>query len=77
MKVMVIPIVIGAPDTISKGFVNGLKDIKMRGQVETIQTPALLRLAKILRRVLEAWGHSNSSERPSANAGLKHSQGAT
>ena len=34
----------------------GEEDLEMRGQVETIQTAALLRLARIPRRVLETWG---------------------
>ena len=53
MKVTVIPIVIGAPGTISKRLVKILEDMEIRGQVETIQTKALLRSASILRRVLE------------------------
>ena len=46
-------IVIGAPGTVTKGFVQELEDLKIRGQVETIQTTALLRSARILRRVQE------------------------
>ena len=53
MKVMVIPIVIVTLSTVTKGFVLGLEDLEIRGQVETIQTTALLRLAKILERILE------------------------
>ena len=53
MKITVIPIVIGALDTASKGLVQGLEDLEVRERVETIQTTALLRSAKILRRVLE------------------------
>ena len=49
-EVMLIPIVIGALFTVTKE-----EDLKMRGRVETIQTSAL-RLARILRRVLETWG---------------------
>ena len=44
-KVTVIPIVIGAPCIITKGLVQGLEDWEIRGQVETIQTTALLRSA--------------------------------
>ena len=55
MKVMVMPIVIGALSTVTEGLVKGLEDLKIRGWVETIQTTALLRLARILRRVLETW----------------------
>ena len=35
--------------------VKGLEDLEIRGQVETIRTITLLRLARILRKVLEAW----------------------
>ena len=53
MKVTVIPIVIGALGTITKVLVQGLEDLKIIGRVETIQTTALLKSARILRRVLE------------------------
>ena len=43
MKVIVIPIVIGAFRIISKGLVKELEDLEIRGQVKTIQTTALLR----------------------------------
>ena len=43
MKVTVIPIVIGALSTFTKGLVQGLKDLEIRGWVETIQTTTLLR----------------------------------
>ena len=48
MKMTVIPIVIGALST--KGLIQGLEDLKIRGQQETIQTTALLRSARILRK---------------------------
>ena len=53
MKLTVIPIVIGVLRTITKGLLQGLKGLEITGQVETIQTTALLRSAKILRRILE------------------------
>ena len=53
MKVTVIPIVIGALGTVTKGLVQGLEDLEIRGRVETIQTTALLRSAKILKKDLE------------------------
>ena len=56
MKVTIIPIVIGAFDTVTKGLLKGLGDLEVDGRVETIQTTALLRTARILRRVLETWG---------------------
>ena len=53
MKVTIVPIVIGALGTITKG----LEDLEIGGWVETIQTTALLRTARILRRVLETRGN--------------------
>ena len=53
MKVTIVPIVIGALGTITKGLLKGLEDLKVGGRVETIQTTALLRTARILRRVLD------------------------
>ena len=53
MKVTIIPIVIGAFGTVSKGLLTGLDDLEVSGRVETIQTTALLRMARILRRVPE------------------------
>ena len=55
MEVAVIPVVIGALGTVTKGFVQGLEELEIRGWVETIQTTLLLRSARILRRVLETW----------------------
>ena len=55
MKVTVIPIVIGAFGTVTKGLVQGLGNLEIR-RMETFQTAALLRSARILRSVLEAWG---------------------
>ena len=56
MKVTIVPIVIGAFGTITKGLLKGMEDLEVGGRVETIQTTALLRTARILRRVLETWG---------------------
>ena len=53
MKVTIVPIVIGALGTITKGFLKGLEDLEVGGRVETIQMTALLTTARILRRVLE------------------------
>ena len=55
MNVTVIPIVNGALGTIPKGLVKGLEELETRGQVDAIQTTALSRSARILRRVLETW----------------------
>ena len=56
MKVTVVPIVIGTLGTITKGLLKCLEDLEIGGRVETIQTTALLRTARFLRRVLETWG---------------------
>ena len=56
MKVTIVPIVIGALGTITKGLLKGLEHLKVGRWVETIQMTALLRTARIRRRVLETWG---------------------
>ena len=53
MKVTIVPIVIGALGTVTKGLLKGLEDLEAGGRVETIQTTELLRTARILRRVQE------------------------
>ena len=78
MKVTIVPIVIGALGTITKGLLKGLDDLEVGGRVETIQTTALLRTARILRRVLETWGDLlslSSCEKPTANTDVKNSKG--
>ena len=56
MKITIIPIVIGAFGTVTKGSLKGLEDLEVGRRVATIQTTALLRTARMLRRVLETWG---------------------
>ena len=51
MKVTGISIIVSALDTVTKGLVKGLGDLKIRGRMEAIQTKALLRSA----RILETW----------------------
>ena len=53
MKVLIVPIVIGAFGTVTKGLLEGLDDLEVGGPVETIQNTVLLKTARILRRVLE------------------------
>ena len=53
LQVTIIPIVIGGFGTVTKGLIKGLEDLEVGRRVETIQTTALLRTARILRRVLE------------------------
>ena len=42
MKVTIVPLVIGAFGTITKGLLEGLEDLEIDGRVETIQMTALL-----------------------------------
>ena len=77
VKVTIVPIVIGALGIITKGLLKGLEDLEIGGRVETIQTTALPRTARILRRVLgleETCCHSNFSEKPSVNTDVKNSK---
>ena len=55
MKVTIVPIVTSALGTVTKGLLKGREDLEVGGRVETIQMTALLRTARILRRVLETW----------------------
>ena len=52
----IIPIVIGAFGTVTKGLLKGLEDMEVGGRMETTQTTALLGMARILGRVLASWG---------------------
>ena len=56
MKVTIIPIVIGAFGTVTKGQLKGMEDLEVGGRVETNQITAFLRTARILRRILKTWG---------------------
>ena len=53
MQVTIIPIVIGAYGTVTKGLLKGLENLEIDGRMETIQTTTSLRTVRILRRVLE------------------------
>ena len=55
MNMTLITIVIGALATIPKGLVKRLEELEIGGGAETIQTTALLRSSRILRRVLSLW----------------------
>ena len=56
MQVTIIPIVIGAFGTVTKGLLKGLEHLEVGGRVETIETTALLRTVRLPRRVPETWG---------------------
>ena len=53
MWVTTMPIVIGVLETVLQGLGEGTGGTKISGRIETIQIVALLRLARILRRVQE------------------------
>ena len=52
MKVTVILIATGTFEKIPKGLVRELEELEVGGRIETIQTTALLRSARILKSVL-------------------------
>ena len=53
MRVKVVPIIIGALGTVPKGLEKSLSELEIKGRIETIQTTALLKSARIIR-VLES-----------------------
>ena len=53
MKLAIVPIVIGAFGTVTKGLLKGLEDLEVGVRVGTIQSTAFLRTARILIRILE------------------------
>ena len=55
ITVTIILILIGAFGTETKGLLKGLEDLDVGGRVETIQTTALLKMDRILRRIQETW----------------------
>ena len=56
LRVSVMPFVIGAVGTVSKGLKKRMAELEIGGKIETLRTMVLLRLARILRRVLETGG---------------------
>ena len=68
MKVTVIPIVICTLRTLPAGMEKRLEELKIKGRIETIETTALLKSIRIVRRVMETWGDL-LSKIPPANAG--------
>ena len=60
MEVTIMPIMIGAFGTVTKGFIKGLEDFEVGGRMETIQTTTLWWTARIERRVLETCGDLRS-----------------
>ena len=53
MKETIVPIVIDAFGTVTEVLLKGLEGLEVGERLKTIQMTALLRTARILRRVLE------------------------
>ena len=79
MKVTILPIVIGALGTITKGLLKGLEDLEIGGRTETIQTDSTAKNGQNPEtspwRLEETCCHLNTSERPSADTDVKNSKG--
>ena len=74
MKVIAIPIVFDALGTVSKKLEKRLHELEISGRIKTIQTTAVIKPARILRRVLgleEICCHSDTSQKPSVRVGVK------
>ena len=56
MRVTVVSIIVGAFGTVPKGLEKSLERLEIGGRMKTIQIIALLRSARILRKVLETEG---------------------
>ena len=61
MKVTKIPIVFEAFGIISKKLERTLDEMNTEGRIEAFQATGLLKLARILRRVMETGGEKNIS----------------
>ena len=78
LKVMIVPFVIGALGTITKGLLKGLEDLEVSGRVETIQMTASWEQPESWDeswRPEETCWYSDFGEKPSANTDVKHSKG--
>ena len=74
MKVTVVPIVIGALGTVTKGLIQGLEDLKIREYPNYTIIKIDQNIEKSpgdLRRFEETCYHSNPSGKPSAKADVK------
>ena len=56
MRVTVKPVVVDVFRTVPKSLEKSLEESEMRIGIETLQIAALLRSARILKRVMETWG---------------------
>ena len=64
MKITIVPIVIVALGTITKGLLKGLEDLEDGGRIETIQNDSIAENSQNPEtRPEETWSHSDSSEK--------------
>ena len=63
-----------AQNRLPKDLVRGLEELETRGRTKTMQTTALLTLARLLRSVLKICNHQESSKRQLTKVGEKNSQ---
>ena len=77
-ELTIVPIVIGALGTVTKGLLKGLENLEVGGRVETIQWQHCWGRPEYWDeswRLEETCCHSNSSKKPSANTDVKNSKG--
>ena len=75
MKVTIVPIVIGAFGTITKGLLKGLEDLEFGGRSKWQHYWEWPEYWDESWRLEETCCHSNSSEKPSANTDVENSKG--
>ena len=78
MKVTIIPIVISAFGTVTKGLLKGLEDLEVANEWRPFKLQHYWERPEYWEeswRLEENCCHSNFNERPSANADVKNSQG--
>ena len=74
MRVRLKIIVFGVVRTVTQSMEKGVEELEIGERIATKQTE-LLRSPRILRKIQETWvdyGHSDSGEIPSTNAGEKN-----
>ena len=70
-----IPIVVGILRMGQRVLEKRFGELEIRERIDTIQTKALLKSARIPRRVLDTCCYSNFGEKPPVKTGEKNTQG--
>ena len=73
MKVTIVPIVIGALSTVTHGLIQGVEELEISGPSKLLDYWDRPEYREESWRLEETCCHSNSSERPSADANVKNS----